>query len=200
MWDERYSREEFSYGQDPNEFLKENLSRFAPGNILFPADGEGRNSVYAACCGWQAYAFDQSAAGRNKALQLAKKNNVSIEYQVGDPMSVHYMSAQFDAMALIYAHFSADVKSMYHKVLATYVKKGGIIIFEAFSKNNLHYLLQNQGIGGPRDINALFSVQEIADDFYDFEIIELSEQVIELNEGLLHNGKGSVIRFIGRKK
>jgi len=32
------------------------------------------------------------------------------------------------------------------------------------------------------------------------EIIELVEKEIELSEGLFHNGLGSVIRFVGRKK
>ena len=33
-----------------------------------------------------------------------------------------------------------------------------------------------------------------------YEIIELAEKEIELNEGLFDNGKGSVIRFVLRKK
>jgi len=37
-------------------------------------------------------------------------------------------------------------------------------------------------------------------DFENYEIIELIEKEIELKEGLFHNGKGSVIRFVGRKR
>jgi hypothetical protein len=32
------------------------------------------------------------------------------------------------------------------------------------------------------------------------DILELVEKEIELSEGLYHNGTGSVIRFVGRKK
>jgi hypothetical protein len=46
----------------------------------------------------------------------------------------------------------------------------------------------------------LFSIEEIQHDFEGFEITELKEEVIELKEGLYHMGKGSVIRFTGRKK
>jgi len=46
----------------------------------------------------------------------------------------------------------------------------------------------------------LFSIDEIKSDFDNYEIIELVEKEIELNEGLFHNGIGSVIRFVGRKK
>lgn len=46
----------------------------------------------------------------------------------------------------------------------------------------------------------LFSIDEIKSDFANFDAIELAEKQIELSEGLYYNGKGSVIRFIGRKK
>ena len=46
----------------------------------------------------------------------------------------------------------------------------------------------------------LFSSEEIKSDFENYEILELEEKIIHLNEGLLHNGQGSVIRFVGRKK
>jgi hypothetical protein len=46
----------------------------------------------------------------------------------------------------------------------------------------------------------LFSKELIQKDFSDFEIIQLEEIQVELTEGSLHNGRGSVIRFFGRKK
>lgn len=79
------------------------------------------------------------------------------------------------------------------------MKKGGTIIFEAFSKKHLDYIIRNEKVGGPTDIRMLFSVEEIKADFSDYEIIELEEKEIELNEGLYHNGIGSVIRFTGKK-
>lgn len=60
------------------------------------------------------------------------------------------------------------------------MKKNGTVIFEAFSKKHID--------------------EEIKADFPNYEIVELVEQEIELKEGLYHNGTGSVIRFIGRKK
>ncbi len=58
---------------------------------------------------------------------------------------------------------------------------------------------ENPNIGGPNNLEMLFSEEEIKDDFWDFEIIELQEVEVELEEGNLHNGFGSVIRFVGRK-
>ena len=199
-WDDRYSNEAFAYGQEPNNYLKEQLEKLTPGTILFPAEGEGRNAVFAAKLGWHVAAFDISAEGKNKALKLAEANNVSINYQIGELETLDYQPEQFDAIALIYAHFPAEIKSAIHKQLDQLLRKNGIVIFEAFSKKHLEYLAINEKVGGPKDIGSLFSIEEIQADFPDYEIIELEEKEIELNEGLFHNGKGSVIRFIGRKK
>ncbi|MFC3560797.1 class I SAM-dependent methyltransferase [Pedobacter jamesrossensis] len=199
-WDERYSSEDFAYGEQPNNYLKEKLENLKTGKILFAAEGEGRNAVFAAKLGWQVSAFDISEEGRNKAILLAEKNNTSIEYQVGELQNLNFKTEQFDVIALIYAHFPAPIKSSIHKMLDKYLGKDGMIIFEAFSKNHLDYIAKNEKVGGPKDIESLFSIDEIKSDFPNYEIIELEEKEIELSEGKFHNGTASVIRFVGRKK
>lgn len=199
-WDDRYSNEEFAYGEEPNNYLKEQIQKLKPCAILFPAEGEGRNAIFAAKLGWNVSAFDISEEGKNKALKLAEANNVSIDYQVGELKTLDFKEEQFDVIALIYAHFPAEIKSEIHKQLDQLLRKDGIIIFEAFSKKHLEYLALNDKVGGPKDIESVFSIEEIKSDFPNYEIIELEEKEIELNEGLFHNGTGSVIRFIGRKK
>lgn len=199
-WNERYSKEEFAYGEEPNNYLKNQLIKLTVGRILFPAEGEGRNAVYAAKLGWTVSAFDISSEGKSKATKLAEKNNVSIDYKVGQLETLDFESEQFDAIALIYAHFPANIKSLYHKTFDRLLKKEGIIIFESFSKKHIDFVTANEKVGGPKDIESLFSIDEIKADFPNYEIIELAEKEIELNEGLYHNGIGSVIRFIGRKK
>jgi len=199
-WDDRYRTEEFAYGEQPNNYFKEQLDQLNPGTILFPAEGEGRNAVFAAKHGWKVSAFDISAEGKNKAIQLAESNRVSIDYQVGELQHLDYQEEQFDAIALIYAHFPAEIKSVYHKRLDLYLRTGGVVIFEAFSKNHLDYLARNEKVGGPKELDMLFSIEEITADFANYEIVVLEEKEIELNEGVFHNGLGSVIRFVGRKK
>lgn len=198
-WNDRYSKDEFAYGEEPNNYLKEQLTKLPVGTILFPAEGEGRNAVYSAKIGWTATAFDISNEGKSKALKLATKNNVTIDYKVGELEALKFNTGQFDAIALIYAHFPANIKSHYHKTLDKYLKINGTIIFEAFSKKHIDYVTANEKVGGPKDIDSLFSIDEIKADFPNYEFIELTEKEIELNEGLFHNGTGSVIRFVGRK-
>lgn len=199
-WNDRYRKDEFAYGIQPNNYVKEQLEKLPIGNILFPAEGEGRNAVFAAKLGWTVSAFDISIEGKNKALRLAETNHVTIDYQLGELQALHYKPEQFDTIALIYAHFPADIKSLYHKKLHTYLRQGGFVIFEAFSKRHIDYIAKNEKVGGPKDIASLFSLNEIKSDFANYEIIALEEKEIELNEGLFHNGTGSVIRFVGKKQ
>jgi len=198
-WDERYKDNEFAYGTEPNVFFKEWLLEFEPGKILMPADGEGRNGVFAAQLNWNVTSFDLSAEGQQKALKLAKENNVSLDYIVGDLEQLEFEKNYFDAIGLIYAHFSAETKSKLHKKLNDYLKPGGIVIFEAFSKRHLDLKKANPKVGGPDNSNDLFSTAEILADFEKFEILYLEEEEIILNEGKFHVGTGSVIRFVGKK-
>lgn len=198
-WNERYSEESYAYGTEPNEYLKSALARLAPGKILFGAEGEGRNAVHAAISGWQVSAFDISIEGKNKAMKLASEHGVSIDYQVGLLPELSFEDESFDAIGLIYAHFPPDIKAAYHKILDRCLKPGGHIIFEAFGKQHLAYKQRDPKIGGPGDLDTLYSVKEIKSYFPNYEILELIEQEVELHEGLYHNGIGSVVRFLGRK-
>jgi SAM-dependent methyltransferase len=199
-WNERYRGKESAYGEQPNNYLKEQLEKLPLGTVLFPAEGEGRNAVFAAKLGWTVTAFDISVEGQKKALQFAKRNKVTIDYQVGELQSMTFNDGQFDAIALIYAHFPADIKSLYHKTLDKYLRKGGTVIFEAFSKKHFDYVSKNDKVGGPKDVASLFSIEEIKSDFVNYDFEELIETEIELTEGLYHNGRGSVIRFVAQKK
>lgn len=199
-WNERYAGQAYAYGEQPNKYLEAQIKRLPAGKILFPAEGEGRNAVFAAKLGWTVFAFDISAEGQKKARQLAEQQNVVIDYEVGELERLPYKAEQFDAIALIFAHFPANIKSHLHKALDKYLRKDGTIIFEAFSKNHAHYLAQNEKVGGPKDIESLFSIDEIKSDFANYEFIELKETEVDLSEGLYHKGLGSVIRFVARKK
>ena len=198
-WDNRYGEETFAYGHTPNLFFREWLLQFEPAYILMPADGEGRNGVYAATLGWQVTAFDLSAAGKAKALQLARAQNVDLDYIVGDFAEIHFEKETFDAIGLIYAHFPAQHKAAFHQKLHEYLKPGGIVIFEAFSKNHLPFKQANPNVGGPGDIDVAFSTAEIEAYFPAYETQLLQEEIVDLQEGKYHFGKGSVVRFVGRK-
>ncbi len=200
FWDDRYSKEAFAYGDSPNAFLAQQLPSITPGRILFPAEGEGRNAVYAASLGWDVVAFDISTAGRLKAEILARRTGLHLHFYEESVTDFDYGVETYDAVALIYAHFPRDIKVHLHQMIHKCLKPGGVVIFEAFSLHNLEYQKINPYIGGPADPDMLYTLDEINDSFPEFEVIYLKQEVIELHEGVYHNGTGSVIRFIGTKQ
>ncbi|PIY07867.1 MAG: SAM-dependent methyltransferase [Flexibacter sp. CG_4_10_14_3_um_filter_32_15] len=200
MWNNRYAAKEYAYGTEPNVFFKEVIDKQQKtGKILFAAEGEGRNAIYAAKKGWKVTAFDSSEEGQKKALQLAEKENVSIDYQAGDFLKLPLINQKFDVAVLIYAHFHPSILSEYHKKNADLINPEGLLILEGFSKGHLEKRKENPNVGGPDKLEMLFSKELIQNDFQDFEIIQLEEVEIKLKEGLYHNGIGKVIRFIGKK-
>ena len=114
FWNQRYGANENVYGYEPNEFFKEQIDKLTPGTLLLPADGEGRNGVYAATKGWDVTAFDFSEVARNKALEFAGKMNVEIDYTVADINSYPF-PRQFDVIALIYIHLDPPTRERFHK-------------------------------------------------------------------------------------
>lgn len=200
MWNERYRSTRYAYGKAPNEFFRSALHEYKPsGKALFPAEGEGRNAVYAAKQGLDAVAFDISQEGKNKALQLAAEEGVSIEYRVGDFLFLDFTEESFDCAVLVFAHFPPPLLAEYHKKIASLVKPGGWLIFEGFSKNHLPYRAKNPSVGGPNKAEMLFSKEGIAADFSAFKMLSLQECEVQLNEGEFHKGLGKVIRGIGQK-
>lgn len=137
MWNERYADEAFVYGETPNQFFKEELLKLEAGSILLPAEGEGRNAVFAASQLWQVNAFDQSKQGRLKALELAEKNQVKVKYDIADFENFNSDKESYDCIALIYAHVSEIKRQVYHRLILDYLKPGGILLLEGFSKKQL---------------------------------------------------------------
>ena len=200
FWDERYAEKGYAYGEDPNVFFREKLDILEPGRLLLPADGEGRNSVYAASKGWEVNAFDISEAGRKKAIELARRKGVTLTYDVG-PLEKHsYKLESFDAIALIFAHFPAHLKASYHDRFVQLLRPGGTIIFEAFSKNHLKFNSKNPAVGGPKNEDILYDLDELCNYFDGLNDLETYECEVNLSEGSYHKGTGSVVRFVGQKK
>lgn len=200
FWNKRYSAKEYAYGKEPNVFLKETLQKLKPsGKALFPGEGEGRNSVFAAQLGLDVFAFDTSKQAREKALTLAAERGVSIHYEVGTFPQLHLATQTYAVIALIYVHLPPPVLAEYHQKFTELLQPGGYLILEGFSKNNLSYRTQNPQVGGPSDPNLLFTPEGIKKSFPGLDVLQLEEKVIELQEGAYHKGTASVVRYIGQK-
>jgi len=193
-WDEKFSGKDYAYGKEPNAFFKEELDKLPKGKILLPAEGEGRNAVYAASKGWEVVAFDTSVEGLRKAQKLAEKAKVSIDYRKADLEEFRTELGSFDCLALIYAHIPFSNRQKTHQRLINYVKPGGVVLLEGFSKNQL-----GKSSGGPKSEFLLYSTDEITEDFREITEIAVKEVETKLKEGKLHNGSASVIRMVGKR-
>jgi SAM-dependent methyltransferase len=195
MWDKRYSENTFVYGTKPNEFFKQQIDVLTPGKLLLFGEGEGRNAVYAASKGWDVLALDWSEKAREKALALARQNNVLFSYEVGNFLDIPVEHYSFDAVALIYIHLEEEGREQLHKKAITSLKRGGMIILEAFDKEQL-----GKTTGGPQNIDVLYSLENMVTDFQDLEFTYFAKETLQLDEGDGHKGEAFVIRFAGIKK
>ena len=189
-WNERYQNPTYQYGINPNEFLTEQLQGLQPGRILVPAAGEGRDMVYAAKLGWEANGFDLSEQGEAKAIKLARDQQVNIHFKCTDAFKINYPLESFDVIALSFFHLPPDLRKAFHQRCVTWLKPGGRIILEGFNKSQL-----GKTSGGPKQVDWLFSSQELAEDFKGLTVQINEEKDRLLDEGPLHQGIASVIQF-----
>jgi hypothetical protein len=194
FWDQRYQTEEYAYGKDANAFFSAQLERTAPGQLLLPGEGEGRNAVYAAKKGWAVDAFDQSSAGQSKALALASELGVEIDYSLCRMEDFSFKQNHYDVVGLLFLHMDPAGRKYLHRKVFESLKSGGFLILEAFHKEQL-----NNNTGGPKSLEMLFDEKTLSSDFAHFETLLLEKQETVLNEGPFHQGTASVIRFLGKK-
>ncbi|MFP8487552.1 class I SAM-dependent methyltransferase [Gracilimonas sp. Q87] len=191
FWNERYADEEFVYGTKPNAFFKKQIDDLKPGKILLPADGEGRNSVYAAEKGWDVVAVDYSHTAKEKALKLAEKKDVKITYDLSDLSEYDFGNNRFDAAAFIYVHLPRSIiKEVYSNIIKS-LKPGATIIIEVYSVDQL-----GRDSGGPKDERVLYTKEKLRGLLAGTDIERMEEMEIDLSEGRHHVGKAMVIRAV----
>ena len=194
FWNKRYSDKNYAYGKEPNKYFKKFIDKLSPGKILLPADGEGRNSVYAAERGWDVYAYDGSSEGQKKALLLAEEKNVKIEYKVSDVQD-YKTNETFDVISTVFLHLPPDTRAGFHSTLPSLIRPGGEIHILGFSKKQIE-----NNTGGPKNIDWLYSSEMLTRDFQDLKIIKCIEFEDPISEGPHHSGPAAMIEFIAVKQ
>lgn len=196
MWDERYSTDDYVYGTEPNDFLRDQVALIgkAPKKVLCLADGEGRNGVYLAALGHQVLSVDISAVGLRKAENLARDKGVPLDVLVADLATHEFPAVSFDAVVSVFCHLPQADRPHLHRQVAQTLKPGGILILEAYTPAQA-----SRDTGGPGTPDRTLTAAELDAAFTDFAIEmnrELDRQIIE---GRGHNGLGAVVQFIARK-
>jgi SAM-dependent methyltransferase len=193
FWDQRYTENETVYGLEPNRFFKAFIDSHQPGSILLPAEGEGRNAVYAATKGWQVDAFDFSPVAREKAVKRAKELGLTVNYFTAKAEEFR-TGKLYDAVGLIYVHLPQAIRKAFHGEVYKSLKSGGYMVLEAFAKEQIH-----NTSGGPKDPALLYDAPTICTDFPFLHMLSCGQKTIQLAEGSFHQGKAEVLQMIGQK-
>lgn len=195
FWNERYAEDGFVYGKIPNAYLTEVVSEIKNnGSVLVVGDGEGRNGVWLAKQGFDVTCVDYSTVAIEKINNFAKTQKVGLATVCADMSKWDWPVDQFDAVVSIYVHFLPEIRKSLHIKMIEALKPGGVILMEAFNKDQLQYKS-----GGPPVLEMLFSKEIIEEDFSSINIVTVEEKIVQLNEGKYHCGDGAVVRLIARK-
>jgi SAM-dependent methyltransferase len=194
-WDERYAQDEWIFGTEPNEFLRQEAHRILPGRVLCLGEGEGRNSVFLAEQGYEVVGVDRSQVGLDKAQALAKERGVFVETVVSSIEDFDLTEGEWEGIVSIFFHLPPELRRRVHKAVVQGLAQGGILILEAYTPRQLEL-----GTGGPPDVEKLMTLGILAEELVGLEPLFAQEVEREVHEGRMHHGVGSVVQFVGVRR
>ena len=196
MWNEKFSRDGFLYGKEPNAFLATNEPLLSPNSsLLMLGEGEGRTACYMALKGYDVSALDASDVGLEKTALLADEANVQIETIHAD-LSTWKSEKTYDAVLTSFLHLPEPLRSEAFSHALDIVKSGGYFMGEFFSQKQL-----SRDSGGPKMLELLYTIESVQNIFdrHDVKVVTLEACVDYLNEGSGHQGDAELIRVIVKK-
>lgn len=194
MWDERYKTDEYVYGTEPNDFLKQNASKLKGSKVLCLAEGEGRNAVYLGKLGFDVTAVDASRVGLDKAQRLATDHQVNIEVQVADLADYDPGESQWDAVVSIFCAIPGVIRKRLHQRVVCALKPGGYFLLEAYTPAQVM-----NDTGGGKDPDTMQTLQSVREELAALEFQYLAELERDVLEGRFHTGRGSVVQCLAIK-
>ena len=198
FWNQRFDKQEFIFGKEPNEYLVEQSSHYLKPNssVLCIADGEGRNGVWLAKQGMRVTGFDVSDIAIAKANQLAADNEVNIQYSLCDTGGFDWQANAYDAVVGIFIQFAdPEMRARIFQQVHQTLKSGGLFILQGYTPKQLEYKT-----GGPSLIEHLYTEEMIRELSQDFEVLELQCYEKELSEGARHTGMSALLGMVAKKR
>lgn len=195
-WNEKFSHENYFYGEEPNTFLKLHIDSLnMPYEILFLGEGEGRNATYAAKKGFNVFALDASDVAIKKTDALAAKNGVKVE-TIHKDLNDWIPNSEYDRIMCSFLHLNEPLRTLTFMRVIDALKPSGEFVGEFFSTKQLNY-----NSGGPSHVDFLYTTDSLEKIFSQFscKILELKELVDNLDEGIGHQGDASLIRILIKK-
>lgn len=194
-WNKSFSDETYVYGVEPNLFIKAHTDEIKDqSKVACLAEGEGRNAVYLAQLGHDVTAYDISDVGLKKAERLAEKNKVTIKTVEQDLVEESLPKEAYDAAILVFGHVHKKDQRKFIENAIQSVKKGGKIIFELYSTDQLTYKT-----GGPGHIDFLYDPKLILELIKAYDVKHFYFGETERFEGPRHTGLCSVVQVVIEK-
>jgi cyclopropane fatty-acyl-phospholipid synthase-like methyltransferase len=196
-WDERYARDEYLFGTEPNAFLESQKHFLKPGmSCLAVADGEGRNGVWLAQHGLQVLSVEASPVALEKARKLAAQRGVEVELEQADLAHWHWGERRFDVVAAIFIQFAPPaLREQMFAGIRQSLKPGGLLLLQGYTPRQLEYKT-----GGPSAIENLYTEPLLREAFGDMEWLHFAEHDDHIQEGSGHSGMSALIDLVARKK
>lgn len=195
MWNERFGTEEYVFGLEPNDFLREQAMKLPRGNVLSLGEGEGRNAVWMATQGFDVWSVDASSVGVAKTLKLAESHGVTVHASVGDLADFVIEPASWDVIISIFVHTSPQVRRRIHQQVVKGLRHGGMFLLEAYTPAQI-----TQGTGGPKDPSLMPTGELLADELSGLQFDLLQEITRDVVEGSLHTGQAAVVQVVARRQ
>jgi len=194
MWDKRYGGEDYAYGTEPNDFLREQAGSLPVGGTLCLGEGEGRNAVFLAGLGHEITALDASIVGLQKAQKLASERGVKIDTIHVDLAKYELAANRWDVITSVYCHLPPPLRKKVHGQIAQSLRPGGVFILEAFTPRQLEFKT-----GGPPVVEMMMDLETLRHELTGLEFEIGEETVREVHEGPHHNGTSAVVQLVARK-
>jgi SAM-dependent methyltransferase len=195
QWDERYATDEYVYGTQPNDFVRDHVTSLPPGGrVLCLADGEGRNGVFLAQQSMNVTSVDQSSVGLAKASALAEQRGVSISTAVADLASYDLGTEQWDAIVSVFCHLPPDLRRSVHQRAVQALRPGGVFLLEAYTPQQLTFRT-----GGPPTVELLMTSSSLTEELEGLDMLLNHEITRDIHEGRLHDGPSAVVQVLARK-
>ncbi|HVN41427.1 MAG TPA: class I SAM-dependent methyltransferase [Steroidobacteraceae bacterium] len=194
-WDERYGVEEYYYGVEPNDFLREQSGMLPRGReVLCLGEGEGRNAVFLAALGFTVTAVDQSPVGLGKARALAGSRGVRIDTVVADLANWALGSSRWGGIVSIWCHLPRTLRARVHREVATALEPGGVFILEAYTPAQLKFRT-----GGPTDPALMPTLEDLREELAGLELVVGHECERVIHEGRGHDGLSATVQVVARR-
>lgn len=179
-YDKRYQEEEYYWGLNPNHLCYELMKLKPPTRpyrVLEIGCGEGKDAVFLTRCGYQVTAFDESQAGIDKALLLAEKNGVhvdffkanALDYRIEEDYDIIFSSGFFD-------YIPGSMKEEFTAALKDHTVVGGLNVINAFVDKPFLKKKEDQQ-RTPWKSGELFSC------YYDWRFHKCEEVIFDCNSG-----------------